>query len=252
LLHSTAMKKERLDTLVQRQANVSRSKAQGLIHTGHVYLPDGTRAEKPGIRLDPDTALDIKEGARFVSRGGEKLEGALRDFGVDVSGVTAIDVGASTGGFTDCLLQHGATKVFAVDVGYGQLAWELREDPRVTVLERTNIRKLKRESLDVPPDFFVADCSFISLSLVLPPLADLLQTDARGLVLIKPQFEAGKHQVGKGGVVRDEAVREMVVKRVLDEAAEMGYERVGVKPSVLKGPAGNQEFFAYLRYNGHA
>jgi len=127
------MKKERLDTLVQRQANVSRSKAQGLIHTGHVYLPDGTRAEKPGIRLDPDTALDIKEGARFVSRGGEKLEGALRDFGVDVSGVTAIDVGASTGGFTDCLLQHGATKVFAVDVGYGQLHQRLAEYDFVVV-----------------------------------------------------------------------------------------------------------------------
>ncbi|MFO7973958.1 MAG: TlyA family RNA methyltransferase, partial [Candidatus Hydrogenedentota bacterium] len=157
------MEKERLDILVQRFLGVSRSKARGLIQTGYVFGPDGRKLDKPGMRLENGTALDIREEPRFVSRGGEKLEAAFEAFDFNVNGRVAIDVGASTGGFTDCLLQHGAAYVYAVDVGYGQLAWRLRQDARVGVLERTNIRNLSPEGMDQSPDVFTADCSFISL-----------------------------------------------------------------------------------------
>jgi len=240
------VKKERLDVLVQRRAGVTRSKAQGLIRLGHVRSQTGERLDKPGARLPEDTPLDIREGPRFVGRGGEKLLAALEGFQIDVRDVVALDVGASTGGFTDCLLQHGAARVYAVDVGYGQLAWSLRQDPRVTVLERTNIRHLTPDRLDVRPDFFVADCSFISLALVLPPLKPLLCRPARGVVLIKPQFEVGKEQVGKGGVVRDEALRQQAVRAVLAVAESLGYQSRGVMASPLRGPAGNKEFLAHL------
>lgn len=241
------MGKERLDILVQRQAGVSRSKAQGLIQTGHVCGPDGEVLTKPGTRIDEKTILDIREGARFVSRGGDKLEEAFRVLSLDVAGKVAIDVGASTGGFTDCLLQHGAARVYAVDVGYGQLAWTLRQDPRVVVMERTNIRRLTSDDLPEHPAFFTADCSFISLRLVLPPLRPLLMPGAEGVVLVKPQFEAGPELVGKGGVVRDEAVRAAVVQDVLSAARELGFSDLAVIPSPLLGPAGNQEFLAHLR-----
>lgn len=241
------MEKERLDILVQRIASVTRSKAQGLIQTGQVFGPDGGRLDKPGLRVAADMALDIREQARFVSRGGDKLEAAFEAFALDVSGKVAVDVGASTGGFSDCLLQHGVAKVYAVDVGYGQLAWKLRQDPRVVVLERMNIRALTRDRLDETPAFFTADCSFISLRLVLPPLIQLLTADAGGVVLIKPQFEAGRELVGKGGVVRDEAVREHVVEEVCAQARALGFGRIDVIPSPLLGPAGNREFLAYLR-----
>ena len=241
------MEKERLDILVQRCAGVTRSKAQGLIQTGQVFGPDGERLDKPGVRLAADTALDIREQARFVSRGGDKLEAAFEAFSPEVAGKVAMDVGASTGGFTDCLLQHGAAKVYAVDVGYGQLAWKLRQDPRVVVLERTNIRALTRDRLEEAPAFFTADCSIISLRPVLPPLIELLTPDAGGVVLIKPQFEAGRELVGKGGVVRDEAVREGVVEEVCAQARALGFGRIDVIPSPLLGPAGNREFLAYLR-----
>ncbi len=241
------MSKERLDLLVQRQAGVTRSKAQGLIRAGQVYLTDGTRLDRPGERRAADTALDIREGPRFVGRGGEKLEGAFEAFGAQVGGRVCIDVGASTGGFTDCLLQRGAAKVYAVDVGYGQLAWRLRQDPRVVVLERCNIRGLSPDALDEPPSFFTADCSFISLEKVLPPLVALLDQDApEGIVLIKPQFEAGRKQVGKGGVVRDAAVHEQVVARVCAAAKALGFTKIDVVPSSLLGPAGNKEFLARL------
>ncbi|HQH52168.1 MAG TPA: TlyA family RNA methyltransferase [Candidatus Hydrogenedentes bacterium] len=240
------MEKERLDILVQRLAGVSRSKARGLIQTGHVYAPDGRKLDKPGVRLEADTPLEIREEARFVSRGGDKLEAAFQAFEFDVSGRVAIDVGASTGGFTDCLLQHGAAYVYAVDVGYGQLAWRLRQDPRVCVMERTNIRNLVPEALERRPDVFTADCSFISLRLVLPVLKTLLKTPAEGVVLVKPQFEAGKELVGKGGVVRDEEVRDRVVKDVIEAAIKLGFESRGLTPSPLKGPKGNQEFLAHL------
>jgi 23S rRNA (cytidine1920-2'-O)/16S rRNA (cytidine1409-2'-O)-methyltransferase len=241
------MTKERLDILVQRLAGVTRSQAQGLIHTGKVFDAEGNRLDKPGMRLPPEVSLDIKEGPRFVSRGGEKLAAAFDAFPIDVTGVTAIDVGASTGGFTQCLLEHGAAKVFAVDVGYGQLAWELRQDPRVVVMERTNIRHLTAADLPERPAFFTADCSFISLRLVLSPLRDLIDTKAEGVVLIKPQFEAGPEDVGRGGVVHDESVRQRVIEEVLTDAASLGFARKGVIPSPLKGPAGNVEFLAHLQ-----
>jgi len=170
---------------------------------------------------------------------------------VAVSGRTAIDVGASTGGFTDCLLQRGVVRVYAVDVGYGQLAWKLRQDPRVVVMERTNIRDLTRERLPEEPDLFVVDCSFISLRLVLPPLLPLLTPSAEGVILIKPQFEAGREQVGKGGVVRDERVHARVVEEVVEEAMRLGLVCEGVTPSPLLGPAGNREFLAHLVWSHH-
>lgn len=238
--------KERLDLLVQRLAGVSRSKAQGLIRTGAVSDADGNKLDKPGLRLPVDTRLLIAEGPRYVSRGGEKLEAALTAFSPPIAGRDILDVGASTGGFTDCLLQHGAARVFAVDVGYGQLAWRLRQDPRVVVFERTNIRALRLEALPGLAAFFVADCSFISLRLVLPAVAPLLQPDAGGIVLIKPQFEAGPDQVSRGGVVRDPAVRDRVVDEVLGAARAHGLAPNGVIPSPLLGPAGNVEFLAYL------
>jgi len=240
------VKKQRLDILVQRQAGVTRSKAQALIRAGQVLGPNGERLDKPGTALSEDTVLEIRQGPRFVGRGGEKLDAAFEGFGLDARGAVAIDVGASTGGFTDCLLQRGAARVYAVDVGYGQLAWKLRQDPRVVVLERTNIRHLTPDRLAERPTFFTVDCSFISLGLVLPPLQALVACPAEGVVLIKPQFEAGKAQVGKGGVVRDAKVHDQVVRDVLAAAREVGFESKGVLLSPLVGPAGNKEFLAHL------
>lgn len=241
------MEKERLDILVQRQAGVTRSKAQGLIQTGQVYAPSGDKLDKPGLRLAVDTPLDIRAQARFVSRGGDKLLAAMEAFAPAIQGKICMDVGASTGGFTDCLLQHGAAKVYAVDVGYGQLAWQLRQDRRVVVLERCNIRHLKPDELAEQPEFFTADCSFISLRTILPPIVALLAPGAEGIVLIKPQFEAGPENVGKGGVVRDEETRARVVEEVCETARSLGFTRTDVIPSPLRGPAGNIEFLAYLR-----
>lgn len=211
----------------------------------------GQRLDKPGVSLPGDTVLDIREEPRYVSRGGEKLERALDQFGLDVRGAVAIDVGASTGGFTDCLLQRGAARVYAVDVGYGQLAWKLRQDPRVVALERTNIRLLPPDRLKEKAAFFTVDCSFISLRLVLLPLKALLAEPAEGVVLVKPQFEAGKGQVGKGGVVRDTGVHEQVVSEVLAAARRLGFTSKGVIPSPLLGPAGNKEFLAHLRLDSN-
>lgn len=242
------MNKERLDILVQRQAAVTRSKAQGLIRAGQVFGPGGERLDKPGLRFPEDIVLDVREGPAYVSRGGDKLAAAFDAFPLDVAGKVAIDVGASTGGFTDCLLQHGAAKVYAVDVGYGQLAWKLRQDPRVVVMERCNIRHLTPDRLPERPVFFTADCSFISLRLVLPPLLALLSDAPEGVVLIKPQFEAGRGQVGKGGVVRDEEVHQQVIEDVLECARGLGFPQTDVIPSPLLGPAGNREFLAYFRH----
>lgn len=239
------MDKERLDILVQRLAGVSRSKAQGLILTGQVFAGE-RKLDKPGLRVPADMALEIRAQPRFVSRGGDKLEAAFAAWNLDVSGQVAIDAGASTGGFTDCLLQHGAALVYAVDVGYGQLAWSLRQDPRVVPMERCNVRNLQPGMLPSPPTFFVADCSFISLRLVLPPLAAVLGPGPEGVVLIKPQFEAGREQVGKGGVVRDDAVRAAAVEMVCSAARQVGFTKTDVIPSPLLGPAGNREFLAHL------
>lgn len=240
------MTKERLDILVQRRFQVTRSKAQGLIQTGRVRDAGGAALTRPGMRFPDDAALELVEGPRYVSRGGEKLAHALRHFAIDPRGRTAIDVGASTGGFTDCLLQHGADRVYAVDVGYGQLAWELRQDPRVVVFERCNIRALTPDKLDVKPNFFTADCSFISLKLVLPPLLRLLAADPEGVVLIKPQFEAGRGQVGRGGVVRDPQVHQAVLDDFTQTAHTLGFRETAIVASPLVGPAGNREFLAWL------
>jgi 23S rRNA (cytidine1920-2'-O)/16S rRNA (cytidine1409-2'-O)-methyltransferase len=238
--------RERLDVLVQRQAGVSRSQAQGLILTGNVLGADGARLDKPGARMPVSTVLHIRESARFVSRGGDKLQAAFDAFGVDVSGRVALDVGASTGGFTDCLLQHGAARVYAVDVGYGQLAWKLRQDPRVVVMERCNARHLRPGDLPEAVDFFTADCSFISLDKILPAVVPLLAPGGSGVALIKPQFEAGPEQVGKGGVVRDTAVHAAVVASVCGMARALGFGKTDVIPSPLLGPAGNREFLVWL------
>lgn len=241
--------KSRLDSIVARVAGVTRTQAQGLIRTGKVLSQNGEVLDKPGAQYDDAVILDIRDGSPYVSRGGEKLAAALDEFQIDPSGHVAIDVGASTGGFTDCLLQRGAAKVYAVDVGYGQLAWKLRNDSRVVVMERTNVRALKVEDFAPRPAFFTADCSFISLRLVLPPLAGVLAPNASGVVLIKPQFEAGRAQVGKGGVVRDPKVHDAVIAKVLESAREFGFTPGRVIASPLLGPAGNREFLAELTLN---
>ena len=240
------MDKERLDAVVQKRFRVSRSKAQGMIQTGCVRDAAGDRLTKPGMRVDPDLPLQLSEAPRFVSRGGEKLAHAFEAFPITVAGKTVIDVGASTGGFTDCLLQQGAAKVYAVDVGYGQLAWTLRQDSRVVVMERCNIRTLDPDTLDTPPEFFTADCSFISVKLVLDALMPLLAQGAEGVILIKPQFEAGRERVSRGGVVRDPALHEEIVREISGYARTLGFQQVSVTPSPLLGPAGNREFLAWL------
>ncbi|MFM1921986.1 MAG: hypothetical protein RLZZ303_3620 [Candidatus Hydrogenedentota bacterium] len=239
--------KERLDLIVQRRLGVSRSKAQGLIRTGCVLAGDGQPLRQPGAMFAPSLSFQLKDQPRFVSRGGEKLDAAFCAWPIAVEGKVALDAGASTGGFTDCLLQRGAVRVYAIDVGYGQLDWRLRQDPRVVVMERFNIRHLTPEQLPEPVDFFSADCSFISLRLVLPPIVSVLKCGAEGVVLIKPQFEAGREGVGKGGVVREESVRQETVDDVCSAARALGFEEIDVIPSPLKGPAGNTEYLAWLR-----
>ena len=233
--------------LVQRRFGVTRSKARGLIQTRCVLDAQGQPLEKPGARFEPDIPLRLAETPRFASRGGEKLAHAIETFQISLRDRIAIDVGASTGGFTDCMLQHGAARVYAVDVGYGQLAWELRQDARVVVMERCNIRTLTPDMLNARPQFFTADCSFISLRLVLPPLLRLLDDAPEGVALIKPQFEAGRDRVCRGGVVRDPEVHEAVIRDVAAVALELGFRRMDVTPSPLLGPAGNREFLAYMR-----
>lgn len=237
-------KKDRLDVVVhQRGLTNSRAKAQGMIMAGEVTV-NGVVVDKPGTRVAQDDEILLKNKPRFVSRGGEKLAGALADFGFDVTGMGCADVGASTGGFTDCLLQNGAAHVFAIDVGYGLLDYSLREDARVTVMERTNARYV--ESLASPVDLVVADASFISLKLLLPAIRQWLKPQADIIVLIKPQFEAGKQDVGKGGVVRDAAVHYRVIDEVVSFATGDGFVLSGLTRSPIKGPAGNIEFLAWF------
>jgi len=236
--------KRRLDVLlVERGLVESRERAQSLIRAGAV-LVDDQPVDKPGARVPANAHLRLRETLPYVSRGGLKLQAALDAFAIDVTGLVAVDVGASTGGFTDCLLQRGAARVYAVDVGYGQLAWSLRQDPRVVVMERTNIRYL--EALPERVDLATVDVSFISLELVLPAVVRLLKPGGRIIALIKPQFEAGREQVGKGGVVRDPGVHRAVLHRVLTWAAHQGMILLGLIRSPLEGPAGNVEFLAYL------
>ncbi len=239
--------KERLDVLlVSRNLAESRSKAQAIIMSGDVFV-DGQRADKAGMEIPVEAEIEVRGNVcPYVSRGGWKLEKALRDFGVDPTGFVCSDSGASTGGFTDCLLQQGAAKVFAIDVGYGQLAWKIRSDPRVVVMERTNIRYVTLEDLGEPLDLSVIDVSFISLKIVLPAVQKLLKSDGQVLCLIKPQFEAGKEKVGKKGVVRDPAVHEEVLHNFLLLAQELQFTVRDVTFSPVKGPEGNIEFLGHL------
>lgn len=247
------MKKVRLDKLLVDRALVpSRERARALILAGKVVVGEHA-VDKAGAQVAEDAPVRLKgEDIPYVSRGGLKLEKGLDHFAVDPAGRVAVDVGASTGGFTDCLLQRGAAKVFAVDVGYGQLAWSLREDPRVVNLERTNIRELTTERLGERPSLAVIDASFISLDKVLPPTLALLAPDAEVLALIKPQFEVGKGQVGKGGVVRDAEQHAAVVERIRTLAESLGCLILGVTESPILGPKGNREFLIHLRRKDEA
>ncbi len=240
--------KQRLDRLmVARGLAPSREKAQALIMAGQVVVGDHA-AEKAGQQVTDEVEIRIKgELLPYVSRGGLKLEKGLNAFAIQVTGRIAIDVGASTGGFTDCLLQRGANRVYAVDVGYGQLAWKLREDARVVVMEKTNIRHLQPEQLKPLPDLAVIDASFISLNLVLPPTLALLTRPAEVVALVKPQFEVGKGAVGKGGIVRDPKLHDEVLQRMGALAAELGADLLGICDSPITGADGNREFLMGLR-----
>ena len=239
--------KERLDVLlVNRGLQESRAKAQATIMAGVVYV-NGQKADKPGMDVDSEAQIEVRGAAcPYVSRGGLKLEKALRDFGVDPTGFVCSDSGASTGGFTDCLLQQGASKVFAIDVGYGQLDWKIRNDPRVVVMERTNIRYVTPADLGEPLDLSVVDVSFISLKIVLPAIRELLKPTGQVLCLIKPQFEAGKEKVGKKGVVRDPAVHKEVLESFISLADSLHFTIRNLTFSPVKGPEGNIEFLGHL------
>ena len=240
--------KKRLDVLLTEQGYAdTRTKAQAIIMAGLVYV-DGQKADKPGVSFEETVAIEVRgETCPYVSRGGLKLEKALRDFGVKPDGYVCSDSGASTGGFTDCLLQQGASKVFAIDVGYGQLDWKIRSDPRVVVMERTNIRYVTPEDLGEPLDLSVIDVSFIGLEIVLPTIKNLLKPgQGQVLCLIKPQFEAGKENVGKKGVVRDPKIHQMVLDNFVALVGNLGFTILGLTFSPVKGPEGNIEFLAHL------
>jgi len=242
--------KERLDKLlVQRGLTVSRERARALILAGKVVVDDH-RVDKAGVQVPVDADLRLKgDDIPYVSRGGLKLEKALSEFAIEVRNKVAIDVGASTGGFSDCLLQHGSKKVYAVDVGYGQLAWKLREDLRVVNMERCNIRHLQPEQLAEAPTLAVIDASFISLAKVLPHTLNLLAQNAEVIALIKPQFEVGKGQVGKGGVVKDQRQQMEVVEQICILARSLNCTVMGTTESPILGPKGNREFLIYLQKN---
>ena len=241
------VRKERFDKLLVEKGMVqSREKARALIMAGKVTV-GGKRIDKPGTMINGETQLQLQGGdSLYVSRGGEKLEGALKAFDIDPKGMVVMDVGASTGGFTDCVLQKGAQKVYAVDVGYGQLAWKLQKDPRVVNLERRNIRYLQKEEVQEATDLILIDTSFISIEKFLPHLLGFLKKGGFIISLIKPQFEVGKGEVGKGGVVRDKALHEKVIDRISKFSRGLGLRVLGVTESPLLGPKGNKEFFIYL------
>lgn len=239
--------KKRLDVfLVEQGFADSRTKAQAIIMSGNVYV-DGQKADKAGMPVSEDASLEVRGAScPYVSRGGLKLEKALRDFGVDPTGFVCSDSGASTGGFTDCLLQNGAVKVFAIDVGYGQLDWKIRSDPRVVVMERTNVRYVTSEQLGEKLDLSVVDVSFISLKIVLPVIRTFLKPTGQVVCLIKPQFEAGKDKVGKKGVVRDPQIHKEVLDSFIELTKQIGFTIRGLTFSPVKGPEGNIEFLAHL------
>lgn len=243
--------KKRLDLLlVERGLEETRQRAQAVIMSGVVYV-DGRKADKPGMAVPAAAAVEIRgDRLPYVSRGGLKLEKAMRTFPIRLEGAVCADIGASTGGFTDCMLQNGAARVYAVDVGWGQLAWKLRNDPRVVCLERTNARYLSREQVPEELAFASVDVSFISLKLILPPLAALLGEGGQAVSLVKPQFEAGREKVGKKGVVRAPAVHLEVLERYLEHAEEAGLTVLGLTFSPIRGPEGNIEYLGFLQKGG--
>ena len=246
------VKKVRLDQLlVDKGLSQSRERAKITIMEGSVFV-DGQRVDKPGTAVDPEKPVEVRgEQMAFVSRGGKKLEKALKVFPVDPAGMLCIDCGASTGGFTDVLLQNGAKKVYAVDVGYGQLAWKLRTDERVVNMERTNLRYVTPEQIPDVLDLAVMDVSFISIRLVLPAVRELLRPDGDVICLIKPQFEAGRENVGKKGVVRDKAVHRAVLEQFMEFFPAAGFTLLGLDYSPIRGPEGNIEYLAWLKKGAH-
>ncbi len=242
------MKKERLDVLlVEKGLAPSREKAKTMIMAGQVFV-DNQREDKAGTNVPVDANIEIHgETLKYVSRGGLKLEKAMNSFPIALDGTVCMDIGASTGGFTDCMLQNGAAKVFSVDVGYGQFAWKLRQDPRVVCMEKTNIRYVTPEDIGEALDFASVDVSFISLTKVLPPARELLKDGAEMVCLIKPQFEAGREKVGKKGVVRDPKVHEEVIEKIVGFATENGFQILGLDYSPVKGPEGNIEYLVHIK-----
>ena len=240
--------KKRLDLLmVERALAPSREKAKAYIMSGDVYV-DGQKEDKAGTMFKETVKIEVRGNTLpYVSRGGLKLEKAMNNFGVSLDGKVCMDVGASTGGFTDCMLQNGAVKVYSIDVGYGQLDWKLRNDPRVVCMEKTNIRYVTSEQIPEKIDFASVDVSFISLKKVLGPARELLQDDARMVCLIKPQFEAGREKVGKKGVVRDKAVHLEVIEMILQFVTSIHFEILNLDYSPIKGPEGNIEYLVYIR-----
>lgn len=240
--------KQRLDVaLVERGLIASREKAKVVIMEGLVYV-NGQKSDKAGAQVKDDDKIEVRgETLRYVSRGGKKLEKAMQVFPIALNDCICIDIGASTGGFTDCMLQNGAVKVYSVDVGYGQFAWKLRQDPRVVCMEKTNIRYVTPADIDDVLDFASVDVSFISLTKVLIPARELLRDGGEMVCLIKPQFEAGREKVGKKGVVRDKAVHEEVVERIIEFASQNGFFVKNLEYSPIKGPEGNIEYLVYIR-----
>lgn len=238
--------KERLDVLiVQRGLAESRERAKAYIMAGVVFV-DGQKEDKPGVKVKTSAHIEVKEKMKYVSRGGYKLEKALEVFSIDLTGKVCMDIGASTGGFTDCMLQNGAQKVYAIDVGYGQLAWSLRQDDRVICMEKTNIRYVTKEQIGCLADFSSIDVSFISLTKVLPVLYELLGENGEAVALIKPQFEAGRAEIQKHGVVKDPKVHTRVINEIWNFAKATGFYICGLDFSPIKGPEGNIEYLIYL------
>ena len=245
--------KKRLDVLLfEKGLAESREKAKAIIMSGIVYV-DNQKSDKPGTCYPESSIIEVRgKTLKYVSRGGLKLEKAIQVFGLDLNGKTTMDIGASHGGFTDCMLQNGAKKVFAIDVGYGQLAYKLRNDERVVNLERTNFRYVTEEQITEPIDFFSVDVSFISLKLILPVARNFLKENGTAVCLIKPQFEAGRENVGKNGVVRDSSIHTQVINGIIDFAVQNGFSVIGLDYSPVKGPEGNIEYLIYLKKSDEA
>ena len=241
--------KKRLDVLIsERGLSESREKAKALIMSGVVYV-NNEKQLKAGTEFEETVEIIISDTLKYVSRGGYKLEKTINNYGLDLEGRICADIGSSTGGFTDCMLQNNASKVYAVDVGYGQLAWSLRNDPRVVCLERTNARYLTHEVIPDNLDFFSMDVSFISVKLILPAVYDLMNDRGQGVILIKPQFEAGKNKIGKNGVIRDPSVHKEVLEDITSFLEKNGFGILALDYSPIKGPKGNIEFLAYVEKN---